>query len=822
MYDSRSAGVGRGLSYSVNQNGSVTVTITTGRRAYPTLLHWQVVPWVDDRSRWQDDNYSVPAQNGKYVSSWESSSLNEKDTFPFAGSNIGLATGYYDTFAAWDYSGWQLLGTTNSIADSEGKTFTFVIPPVSQRSLLFIREGVWKKAGDEAWVNANKGTNGRAISGNNVRPEWYQSSGAIGFYQPVVMRWNSTAGEYNSSAPNSTALVLETNELDGARYLNSFGAGGYQELASPEPHAFFARGMRCTFAYQRNTVHGLQTYESAWVPRFVPVTITSNKSALREGEAATVTISHTSNNVLEFPLFLSETFQRAYEYRQLPGNNTLLQINSGGAVQLTPGVIDIAGGTLGTLTGTVPALPEGFDPYDDSEGFPPVVNGTISLSGQFIAAQDFEGSTQLSMNTSTFGKGVEVLSGSLSPGALLVSSRAPQVANIAASTAFVAAGGKASVSIALSSPSSDFVSKDVVVSNATATSFRGQGATYGLVVTPPPNSVGNMSVVVPANSFTGPSGLKNNQSASLLIPYDTLVPSVQLASNVSTLNVGQVANITLTVSESVSVVSNKNANVTSAVSAVGGTLGSWSGSGAKFNALFTPAANFTGDASVSVRPNVLADAAGNTNKSSALTLSVRTARPTVSIASSLSRLGAGQTARITFRLSADSQTFAASDVTVTNGTLTGFTGSGKNYAATFMPAANAVGVATVVVAANVFFDVSGNGNVLGQLSTPIQVDTRPVTASIAASSATLSAGQKQRATITISFNKPPKSFALPDVTITNASVATFRRSGQSYSLVLTPSAVGTVSVLLAAGVIEDAYGNKNQAASLTPAITVTT
>jgi hypothetical protein len=822
MYDSRSCGVGRGLSYSVNPNGSVTVTIVTGRRAYATLLHWQVVPWVDDRSRWQDSNYSVSNQSGKYVSSWESSSLNQKDTFPFAGSNIGLAAGYYDTFAAWDYSGWQLLGTTNSIADSEGKTFTFVISPVSRRSLLFIREGVWKKSGDEAWVNANKGSNGRSISGNNVRSEWYQSSGAIGFYQPVVMPWNSTAGQYNSSTSSSTALVQETNELDGARYLNSFGSGGYQELASPEPHAFFARGMRCTFAYQKTTVHGLQAYESGWVPRFVPVTITSDKSSLREGEAATVTISHTSNNVLEFPLFLSETFQKAYEYGQLSANNTLLEVNSGTAVQLTSGVIDIAGGTLGALTGTVPALPAGFSPYHDSEGFPRVVNGTISLSGQFTAAQNFEGSAQLSMNTSSFGKGVEVLSGALSSGSMAVGSRVPQVASISASPALVAAGRSASVAIALSSQSSDFTSSDVVVSNGTASSFRGQGAAYGLVVTPPRNSVGNMSVVVSSNSFTGPSGLKNNQSSSLLIPYDTLVPSVQLASNVAALNVGQVANVTLTLSESVSVVADKNANVTSAVSAVGGTFGSWSGNGTKFNALFTPSANFTGDASVSVSPNVLADAAGNTNKSSLLTLSVRTARPTVSITSSLARLGDGQTARITFRLSAESQTFAASDVTVTNGTLTGFTGSGKNYTATFVPSANTVGVATVVVAASAFSDVSGNGNLSGQLAAPIQIDTRPLTASITSSSATLSAGQKQRATITISFNKPPSSFAIPDLTVTNASMATFKRNSQSYSVVLTPSAVGTVTVSIAQGVIEDAYGNKNQAASLTPAITVTT
>lgn len=85
----------------------------------------------------------------------------------------------------------------------------------------------------------------------------------------------------------------------------------------------------------------------------------------------------------------------------------------------------------------------------------------------------------------------------------------------------------------------------------------------------------------------------------------------------------------------------------------------------------------------------------------------------VNISSSKTKLTAGDTATLTFSLSEASTTFTASDVTVSGGTLSNFTGSGTAYAALFTPTPNSVTNGVVRVASGVFTDPSGNANADG-------------------------------------------------------------------------------------------------------------
>mgnify|MGYP006294434355 CR=1 FL=1 len=141
--------------------------------------------------------------------------------------------------------------------------------------------------------------------------------------------------------------------------------------------------------------------------------------------------------------------------------------------------------------------------------------------------------------------------------------------------------------------------------------------------------------------------------------------------------------------------------------------------------VFTPLAGSNAPGTVKVAARTFFDAANNPNAAGELTpaLTVDTVQPSVVITSSKARVGIGETALLGFTLSEPSSTFNASSVLVTGGTISGFTGSGRSYSATFTPAASSTTAAVVRVPANRFTDVVGNGNAAGRLASGIAVDT---------------------------------------------------------------------------------------------------
>ena len=122
-----------------------------------------------------------------------------------------------------------------------------------------------------------------------------------------------------------------------------------------------------------------------------------------------------------------------------------------------------------------------------------------------------------------------------------------------------------------------------------------------------------------------------------------------------------------------------------------------------------------------------ADAAGNVSAASTGTVTIDTTSPTVSIARSGSgSLGVGGTDVLTFTLSEVSTNFVNGDVTVSGGALSGFSGSGTTYTATFTPTAGTSGTASISVGAGVFTDAVGNGNTASS-ALSIAFDTVPPT-----------------------------------------------------------------------------------------------
>ena len=136
------------------------------------------------------------------------------------------------------------------------------------------------------------------------------------------------------------------------------------------------------------------------------------------------------------------------------------------------------------------------------------------------------------------------------------------------------------------------------------------------------------------------------------------------------MKVGETATLTFTLSEASTDFTADDISVT------GGTISGFSGSGTSYTATFTPTDDSNTDGVISVSSPKFTDAAGNANNaaSNTVTLTVDTVEPTISIASNVSELKVGETATLTFTLSESSTDFTADDISVTGGTITGFSG----------------------------------------------------------------------------------------------------------------------------------------------------
>jgi hypothetical protein len=203
---------------------------------------------------------------------------------------------------------------------------------------------------------------------------------------------------------------------------------------------------------------------------------------------------------------------------------------------------------------------------------------------------------------------------------------------------------------------------------------------------------------------------------------DLVPPTIVVSSDKTTLGSTQTATINFTLSE----VSTDFTWSGSAgdIDVTGGTLSALTVSPSNplvYTATFTPASGSSGTATISVANNKFSDAAGNSNADGAdanntLSLPYSTSTPTVAITrASTNTLGASgstqPTETVTFTLSEASTDFVQGDVTLSSGALSNWTAvSATVYTATFTPAANATGTATIGVDASKFSNAAGTLN----------------------------------------------------------------------------------------------------------------
>ncbi|SCY90200.1 Ig-like domain-containing protein [Microvirga guangxiensis] len=121
------------------------------------------------------------------------------------------------------------------------------------------------------------------------------------------------------------------------------------------------------------------------------------------------------------------------------------------------------------------------------------------------------------------------------------------------------------------------------------------------------------------------------------------------------------------------------------------------------------------------------DAAGNEGQSVSRTYTLDSVAPTVAITLSADKLKAGETATVTFTFSEIPVGFTASDVTVENGTLSGFVVSGsdaKVYTAVLTPATNVEDAHNLITVGTGWSDVAGNTPLSSTVSPSFAVEAR--------------------------------------------------------------------------------------------------
>ena len=311
-------------------------------------------------------------------------------------------------------------------------------------------------------------------------------------------------------------------------------------------------------------------------------------------------------------------------------------------------------------------------------------------------------------------------------------------------------------------------------------------------------------------SYTG--SIPEIDTGAATLPFiDGIRPTVALASDKGVLGEGVSATITFTLSEPSSDFS------LSDVQAEGGSLSGFSGSGASYTAIFTRDPNRNTAALIRVEDGKFSDAAGNMNSDASdpdnlITIAVSDVVPTIALSKTPTSLRSGESAIVTFSLSEPSVDFTQSDIEVSGGTLSDFSGTDGSYSVKVTPLANSTANCLVSVGSAAFSNLAGNKNNDGSdadNAVSFAVDTVHPEIKITSSKNVLRAGES--ATVAFSLSENATDFDLSDIMFSGGSLSNFGGSGKEYSASFTPlpaeSGLGKISV--ASARFSDPNGNSN-------------
>ena len=356
-----------------------------------------------------------------------------------------------------------------------------------------------------------------------------------------------------------------------------------------------------------------------------------------------------------------------------------------------------------------------------------------------------------------------------------------------------------SVTITFGESVTGFTVGDISVGNGSASNFAGTGTTYTADITP--SGEGAVTVNVAADVAVDGFGNGNTAATQLSRTYDITSPTATITTGASDPTNSSPFSVTFTFSESVTGFALGDILVGN------GAASNLAGSGDTYTADITPSGD--GTVTVDVNAGVATDAAGNGNTAATqLSLTYDGTGPTTTITTGASDPTNSSPFSVTFTFSESVTGFALGDIVVGNGAASNLAGSGDTYTADITPSGD--GTVTVDVNAGVAIDGAGNGNTAASQLSLTYDGTGPTTAIATAASNPTSTSPIP---VTITFSESVTGFVIGDIVVGNGSASNFAGSGDTYTVDITPSSDGTVTVDVGAAVAVDGAGNSNSAAT---------
>ncbi len=409
----------------------------------------------------------------------------------------------------------------------------------------------------------------------------------------------------------------------------------------------------------------------------------------------------------------------------------------------------------------------------------PTANGAVTVAMPAGAALDAASNASVMSNT------------------LSVTYTAPMPApTVLLSTATSSVAGAFTVNAVFSQSVTGVALNDFIITNGAASALSGSGATYSILVTP--MAAGAVTVSVPASAATNATGGANTVSnllAATYTPLDTTPPTVVLSTPTNSVSAPFV--VTATFSEVVTGVSLNSFTVGN------GLASALSGSGTSYSITITPA--LSGAITVTMPVGAAFDAASNVSLASN-TLSVSytallAPAPTVLLSTPSASVTGTFTVNAVFSQWVTGVT--VNGFTVTNGTLSALSGGGTTYSILVTP--KSAGPVTLSMPAGAATGTGGVASIASNLLTVTYtpLDTTPPTVALTTSTSSVSAPF----VVTATWSEVVTGVALNDFTVTNGLASALSGSGTVYSVSITPTANGAVTVTMPAGAAIDAASN---------------